>query len=100
MYASQEEFIMHTATALGWFYVVATALNVAAVLYAWRNAGSRLAALVWLLAAAMFGGLAFQAFRGYPLAMPEAGPPWHTSNPRPTGLRSWHVKGFDEFRVY
>ena len=34
------------------------------------------------------------------LAMPEAGPPWHTSNTRPTGLRSWHVKGFDEFRVY
>ena len=34
------------------------------------------------------------------LAMPEAGPPKHTSNPRLTGLRSWHVKGFDEFRVY
>jgi hypothetical protein len=72
MYASQEEFITHAATALGWFYVVATALNVAAVRYAWRNAGSRLAALVWLMAAATFGGLAFQAFRGYPLAMPDA----------------------------
>ncbi len=34
------------------------------------------------------------------LAMPEAGPPKQTSNPRLTGLRSWHVKGFDEFRVY
>jgi hypothetical protein len=34
------------------------------------------------------------------LAMPEAGPPKHTGNPRLTGLRSWHVKGFDEFRVY
>ena len=34
------------------------------------------------------------------LAMPEAGPPRHTSNPRLTGLRSWHVKGFDEFRIY
>jgi toxin ParE1/3/4 len=34
------------------------------------------------------------------LAMPEAGPPKHTGNPRLTGLRSWHVKGFDEFRDY
>ena len=34
------------------------------------------------------------------LAMPEAGPSKHTANPRLTGLRSWHVKGFDEFRVY
>jgi plasmid stabilization system protein ParE len=34
------------------------------------------------------------------LAMPEAGPPNHTGNPRLTGLRSWHVKGFDEFRVH
>jgi plasmid stabilization system protein ParE len=34
------------------------------------------------------------------LAMPEAGPPKPTNNPRLTGLRSWHVKGFDEFRVY
>jgi plasmid stabilization system protein ParE len=34
------------------------------------------------------------------LAMPEAGRPRHTGNPRLTGLRSWHVKGFDEFRVY
>jgi toxin ParE1/3/4 len=34
------------------------------------------------------------------LAMPEAGPPRRTSNPHLTGLRSWHVRGFDEFRVY
>jgi toxin ParE1/3/4 len=34
------------------------------------------------------------------LAMPEAGPPRHTGNPRLTGLRSQHVKGFDAFRVY
>jgi hypothetical protein len=30
----------------------------------------------------------------------KPGPPKHTGNPRMTGLRSWHVKGFDEFRVY
>ncbi len=34
------------------------------------------------------------------LAMPEAGPAKHSGNARLTGLRSWHVKGFDEFRVY
>lgn len=34
------------------------------------------------------------------LAMPEAGSPRPTGNPRLTGLRSWSVRGFDEFRVY
>jgi plasmid stabilization system protein ParE len=33
-------------------------------------------------------------------SMPEAGPPTHTGNPRLSGLRSWRVRGFDEFRVY
>jgi plasmid stabilization system protein ParE len=33
------------------------------------------------------------------LAMPEAGPPKHTGTPRLIGLRSWHVNGFNEFRV-
>jgi plasmid stabilization system protein ParE len=32
------------------------------------------------------------------VAMPEAGAPLR--NPRLDGLRSWPVKGFDEFRVY
>ncbi len=31
---------------------------------------------------------------------PEAGPPRHTANTELTGLRTWGVKGFDEFRVY
>ena len=34
------------------------------------------------------------------LAMPEAGAPRPTDNPSLAGLRSWSVKGFDEFRVY
>lgn len=34
------------------------------------------------------------------LVMPEAGPPKTISNPRLAGLRSWPVKGFDEFWVY
>lgn len=32
--------------------------------------------------------------------MPGAGPPRLTSNPHLSGLRSWLVKGFDEFHVY
>ena len=33
-------------------------------------------------------------------AMPQAGPPRATPNPRLAGLRTWPLKGFDEFRVY
>jgi plasmid stabilization system protein ParE len=33
-------------------------------------------------------------------AMPDAGPPKPTNNPRLAGLRAWPVKGFDEFWVY
>jgi hypothetical protein len=32
--------------------------------------------------------------------MPAAGPLRMISNPRLAGLRTWPVKGFDEFRVY
>jgi plasmid stabilization system protein ParE len=32
--------------------------------------------------------------------MPGAGPPKPTGNPRLSGLRSWPIKGFDEFHVY
>ncbi len=31
---------------------------------------------------------------------PEAGPSRHTANTELTGLRTWGVKGFGEFRVY
>ena len=34
------------------------------------------------------------------LATPGAGPSRFIANPRLAGLRSWSVKGFDEFRVY
>lgn len=33
-------------------------------------------------------------------AMPGAGPPKFFDNPLLAGLRSWSVKGFDDFRVY
>jgi toxin ParE1/3/4 len=32
--------------------------------------------------------------------MPEAGAPKRIENPILAGLRSWPIKGFDEFRVY
>jgi plasmid stabilization system protein ParE len=34
------------------------------------------------------------------LAMPEAGPPRPSGNPRLAGLRAWPVKGFGEFWIY
>ncbi|HUD59046.1 MAG TPA: type II toxin-antitoxin system RelE/ParE family toxin [Acetobacteraceae bacterium] len=34
------------------------------------------------------------------LAMPEAGPPKASANPRLAGLRAWPVKGFDESWIY
>ncbi len=34
------------------------------------------------------------------MAMPESGAPKTTANPRLTGLRTWPVNGFDQFRIY
>ena len=34
------------------------------------------------------------------MAMPESGAPKATANPRLSGLRTWPVKGFDQFRIY
>jgi toxin ParE1/3/4 len=34
------------------------------------------------------------------LSRPKAGAPKHVSNPALSDLRSWPVKGFDEFRIY
>ena len=33
-------------------------------------------------------------------AMPNAGPPRHSTNPEVAGLRTWPIKGFDEVRIY
>ena len=33
-------------------------------------------------------------------AMPDAGPPKPSANPELAGLRTWPIKGFDDFRVY
>ena len=32
--------------------------------------------------------------------MPDAGAPKHFENPHLKGLRTWPVKGFDDFRIY
>jgi toxin ParE1/3/4 len=34
------------------------------------------------------------------IATPAAGAPRHFGNPRLTGLRTWPVNGFDDFKVY
>ena len=34
------------------------------------------------------------------ITTPAAGAPRHIDNPRLTGLRTWPVNGFDEFKVY
>ena len=34
------------------------------------------------------------------MAMPESGAPRATANPRLSGLRTWPIKGFDQFRIY
>jgi toxin ParE1/3/4 len=34
------------------------------------------------------------------MAMPESGAPRPTTNLRLAGLRTWPVKGFDQFRIY
>jgi toxin ParE1/3/4 len=34
------------------------------------------------------------------MAMPESGAPKATANPRLADLRTWPVKGFDQFRIY
>lgn len=34
------------------------------------------------------------------VSAPEAGSPRYIDNPKLQGLRTWSVKGFDEFRVY
>jgi toxin ParE1/3/4 len=37
---------------------------------------------------------------GEALKTPKAGAPRHVGNPALAGLRTWPVKGFDEFRIY
>jgi toxin ParE1/3/4 len=34
------------------------------------------------------------------IAMPQAGAPKALRNPKLAGLRTWPVKGFDEFKIY
>lgn len=68
---AQDEFIAIAATPLGWFYIAAALLNAVAVEYCRRTLRHPLPTMAWLLVAAMFGGLAFAAFEGRPLLMPE-----------------------------
>lgn len=71
MYTSQAEFIESIASPLGWFYVVVTALNVAAAGRVLRQARSRGRAFAWLGVAMLFGVLSALAFLGHPPGLPE-----------------------------
>jgi hypothetical protein len=71
MYTTQAEFIESIASPLGWYYVVVTALNVAAAGHALRRGRSRVRSLAWLGMAAIFGILSCLAFLGRPLGLPE-----------------------------
>jgi hypothetical protein len=71
MYTTQAEFIESIASPLGWYYVVVTALNVAAAGHALRRGWSRGRSLAWLGMAVIFGILSCLAFLGRPLGLPE-----------------------------
>lgn len=63
---------METAAGpLGWFYLIACAINLGAAGYVWRRAGRTAWAAGWLVVAAGFAVLAALALVGSPLAMPE-----------------------------
>jgi len=73
MHAGASELIESTATRVGWFYLIASAINVAAAVRSWRKKRKPTWAIVWLLVAAAFGGLGGLALGHSPLVvMPES----------------------------
>jgi hypothetical protein len=56
-------------TLVGWLYLIASAVNVAAAIRSWRKGRRPAWAIVWLLVAAAFGGLGGLALGGNPLVM-------------------------------
>jgi len=73
VHADPQEFIESISTGLGWFYLAACAINVAAACWAWRQPKGRFAwAFPWLAVAAGFGELGRRALAGSPPQMPES----------------------------
>jgi hypothetical protein len=72
MYASEHELIESLTGRVGWFWLMACAINVGAAVRAWRRGGRICRAVAWLAVAAAFGVLTGLAFGRSPLvAMPE-----------------------------
>lgn len=55
MHANQHEFLESISNPLGWFYLIACALNVGAAAYALRRERRVVRAVVWLIVAGVFG---------------------------------------------
>lgn len=72
MYTIQAEFIEGITVPLGWFYVLAAAINGVAAWQAMRLGRQQGRAGAWGLVALLFAILGWWAFGGQPLAMPEA----------------------------
>ena len=66
------DFLASNTTPLARFYLVAVALNLLAAGYAGRCLRHWGAAGVWLLVSLAFGGLAWTAYGGHPLQIPES----------------------------
>lgn len=72
MHTTQAEFIESIAIPLGWYYVLAAAINVVAAWQAVRRRGQSGRATAWLLVASMFSILGWLTFEGRPPVMPQA----------------------------
>ena len=73
MHASASELMESMATRVGWLYLIASAINVAAAVRAWRKKRKPAWAIVWLLVAAAFVALGGLALGRSPLVtMPES----------------------------
>jgi len=70
MYGSENEFLESASTPLGWYYLVAAAMNFGAAWRAVRQAKRR--AAVWLAVAVAFAVLGCSSLAGRPPMMPEA----------------------------
>jgi len=72
MHGNPQEFIDTIATPLGWFYLTAGALNLGAVVYAWRRGRGYLGPAVWGVVAGTFGVLGCLSLAGKTVVMPES----------------------------
>jgi len=72
MHTDTAEFLESIAGPLGWFYLTACAMNLAAAVAAWRRGAHWSRPVAWVWIGAAFGILARQTFSGSPLPMSES----------------------------